>query len=918
MTDRAELLQSVVSRARRRLEEDQASRFEEFARLYYGWVAVEDLAGRTGVDLYGAALSHWNLLSRREPGETKVRVYTPRYEERGWQSNHTAIEIVVDDMPFLVDSVGMEITRQGYSVHLMMHPVVRAVRDDSGELQKVLPPDSEGGLPESVMHVEVDQHTKAGVLDELRANIERVLGEVRAAVEDWSAMRERTREIADELRERQLPVEHDEQGEARALLEWLEADHFTFLGYRNYDLVEIEGEDALRPIAGSGLGILRQDEDKGFSQSFARLPPEVRRLAREPYVLNLTKANTRATVHRPAYLDYVGVKRFDEAGNVTGERRFLGLYTSTAYSVSPRTIPLVRRKIDRILERAALPPGSHYEKALIEVFEFYPRDELFQTPVDELYEISLGILHLQERQRVRLFVRRDLYGRFFSCLVYVPRDRYDTTVRHRMQEILRHALNGADVEFTVHLSESVLARLHFVVHTDGEAPEYDTQDIESRLVEASRSWPDNLYRALIERRGEERGVELFGLYRDAFPAGYREDFLVRTAVTDIGRIEELSSEEDLGMGLYHPLESPEDFLRFKLFRRGEQVSLSEVLPLLENMGVEVVNQRPYKVEAAGRRPVWIYDFGLSYEAGGQFQTGEIQEIFRDAFARTWEGEVENDGFNRLVLGARLTWREISILRAYHRYLRQGGSAFSQSYVEETLAANPDVARNLVHLFEARFDPSRNGGEAEAERLQSGIEEALEEVVSLDEDRILRSFLTAILATLRTNYYQTNESGRSKGYLSFKLDPEKVPELPKPRPMFEIFVYSPRMEGVHLRGGKVARGGIRWSDRREDFRTEILGLMKAQMVKNAVIVPVGAKGGFIVKHPPPASGREAVMNEGIACYRTLIRGMLDLTDNLVDGETLPPPDTVRLDDDDTYLVAAADKGTATFSDIANEI
>ncbi|WP_047863985.1 NAD-glutamate dehydrogenase [Rubrobacter aplysinae] len=930
MTDRAGLIEGVTERARRRLEEDHASRFEEFAELYYGWVSEEDLAGRPAVDLYGAALSHWNLASCRAPAQTKVRVYTPHYEEHGWQSSHTVIEVVVDDMPFLVDSVGMELNRLGYSIHLMMHPVVRVVRDESGRLEEVLPPESERGVPESVMHVEVDQHSEAGVLDELRDNLERVLGQVRVAVEDWSAMRERVREIVSGLPEGSLPVDTDQQEESREFLEWMENDHFTFLGYRDYDLVEVEGEDALRQVEGSGLGILRQDEDKDFSNSFAQLPPEVRRLAREPYLLNLTKANSRSTVHRPAYLDYVGVKRFDAEGNVTGERRFLGLYTSSAYSTDPRNIPLVRRKIDRVLENAALPPGSHYEKALVEIFESYPRDELFQTPADELYEISTGILHLQERQRVRLFVRRDLYGRFFSCLVYVPRDRYDTAVRHRIQEILRRALDGSDVESTVHLSESVLARLHFVVHTDpteltdspdgSEPPEYDARELEGRIFEASRSWADNLHRALIERRGEEKGVELFGLYRDAFPAGYREDFLVRTAVTDIGRIEDLASEEDLGMGLYHPLEAPEDFLRFKLFRRGEQVSLSEVLPLLEDMGVEVVDQRPYRIEAEGRVPVWIYDFGLSYEAEGQLQTGEIQEIFQEAFARAWQGEIENDGFNRLVLGARLTWREASILRAYHRYLRQGGGAFSQSYVEETLAYNPEIARSLVRLFQARFDPARNsnGGPAVTERLESGIEASLENVTSLDEDRILRSLLTAIQATLRTNYYQTNEDGEPKGYLSFKLDPQKLPELPKPRPMYEIFVYSPRMEGVHLRGGRVARGGIRWSDRREDFRTEILDLMKAQMVKNAVIVPVGAKGGFVVKNPPPASDREAVMNEGVECYRTLIRGMLDLTDNLEDGETVPPPAAVRHDSDDTYIVAAADKGTATFSDIANEI
>ncbi|MDN5697223.1 MAG: NAD-glutamate dehydrogenase, partial [Rubrobacter sp.] len=918
MDQRSELLEAVISRARSRLPAEQAKEFERFVIQYYGWVAREDIAGRTAVDLYGAALSHWNLLARREPSETKVRVYTPQYEQHGWQSTHTAIEIVSDDMPFLVDSVSMELNRQGYSIHLMMHPVVRARRDESGGLIEVLPPDSEEGMPESVMHVEVDQRTESGVLEELRGHIERVLAEVRAAVEDWPAMRERAREIASEIHNEALPVASDEQEEARAFLQWLEEDHFTFLGYRDYELVQTDGGDALRPVEGSGLGILRQSGAKSVSQSFAKLPPEVRELAREPYLLNLTKANTRATVHRPAYLDYVGVKRFDEEGNVAGERRFLGLYTSAAYHMDPRGIPLVRRKVEHVLEQAGFPDNSHYEKALIETLESYPRDELFQTPAEELYDIATGILHLQERQRVRLFLRRDTFDRFFSCLIFVPRDRYDTTVRHRMQQILRRALEGTDVEFTVHLSESVLARLHFVVHTDGHSPEYDVREIESRLIEASRSWPDNLYRALIERRGEEEGIKLFRAYREAFPAGYREDFLARTAVNDIGRIEDLASDDDLGMGLYHPLESPEDFLRFKIFRSGEQVSLSEVLPLLENMGVEVVDQRPYRVEGEGRSVVWIYDFGLSYEARGQFQTDEIKEIFQEAFARTWEGEVENDGFNRLVLGARLTSRQISILRAYHRYLRQAGSAFSQSYVEETLADNPDIARSLVSLFETRFDPATANRDQQEERLASEIEQALEEVTSLDEDRILRSFLTAMQASLRTNYFQKGEDGEPKTYISFKLDPQQLPDLPKPRPAYEIFVYSPRMEGLHLRGGRVARGGIRWSDRREDFRTEVLDLMKAQMVKNAVIVPVGAKGGFIVKHPPASGDREAVMNEGVACYRTLIRGMLDLTDNLVEGEPSPPPDVVRHDPADPYIVAAADKGTATFSDIANEI
>ncbi len=673
-------------------------------------------------------------------------------------------------------------------------------------------------------------------------------------------------------------------------------------------------------MPGTGLGILRETDQKPHSLSFAKLPPEVRSLAHAANLLNLTKANSRSTVHRPSYLDYVGVKRFDAEGEATGERRFLGLYAFSAYSVSAFEIPIVRRKVGYVLERAGFPEGSHNEKDLLEILETYPRDELFQIEKEELFEIAMGILHLQERQRVRLFVRRDTYGRFFSCLVFVPRDRYNTGIREKMQEILQRAFDGTNVEFNVRLSESVLARLHFIVYVaPGENPDYDASAIEERLAETTRSWTDNLYEALIEHFGEERGIELFHKYRDAFPPGYRDGFLPRTAVADIARIEELESEEDIEMSLYHPLEEPENFLGFKLFRLGEQTSLSGILPLLEDMGVEVVDERPHKIEPAGSQSVWIYDFGLLQEADGELQTGEVREIFQNAFARAWRGTVENDEFNRLVLRARLTWRQVTVLRAYCKYLRQAGTTFSQNYMEDALFANPHIARLLVELFEARLDPSRQArAEAETERLRGEIEEALDEVVSLDEDRILRNFLNVTLATVRTNYYQRTPEGEPKPYLSFKFDPSEILVLPLPRPKFEIFVYSPRMEGVHLRGGRVARGGIRWSDRREDFRTEVLGLMKAQMVKNAVIVPVGAKGGFVVKRPPTQGGREALQDEVIGCYKTLIRGMLDLTDNLAGDRVVPPEDVVRYDEDDPYLVVAADKGTATFSDIANSI
>ncbi|HSK99062.1 MAG TPA: NAD-glutamate dehydrogenase [Rubrobacteraceae bacterium] len=913
-----ELLDKVVARIREQIPEDQAPQVEEFVRQYYVWIPQEDLADRSPIDVYGAAVAHWNFANVRAPGAAKVRVYNPNFEEHGWQSTHTVVEIVTDDMPFLVDSTRMGVNREGYAIHLMLHPIVKVRRDDEGRLVEVLPPDAEDAVSESVIHVELDRQTEPGVLDGLHDCLTSVLKQVRAAVEDWPDMRGKALDLVSELEDSTASIDEEDLEEARSFLGWIADDNFTFLGYREYDLITENGEDALRNVQGTGRGILRETSPNPLSQSFAKLSPEVRRLAHATHLLNLTKANSRSTIHRPSYMDYVGVKRFDAAGKVTGERRFLGLYTFSAYSMSTLEIPIVRRKVRYVLERAGFPEGSHNERDLIEILETYPRDELFQIDREDLFEISMGILHLQERQRVRLFVRRDTYGRFFSCLVFVPRDRYNTNIRQRMQDILHRAFNGTNVEFNVRLSESVLARLHFIIYTrPGEVPDYDLREIEERLVDATRSWTDDLYDALVEHFGEERGVELFHKYRDAFPAGYRAGFLARTAVADIGRIEELEGEDDLGMALYHPLEEPEDFLGFKLYRSGEQISLSDILPLLEDMGVEVVDERPHKLEPAGSPTVWIYDFGLVHGAQYELQTGEVKEIFQNAFARAWRGTIENDGFNRLVLAARLTWRQVTVLRAYCKYLRQAGTTFSQNYMEDTLYANQHITRLLVELFETRFDPSRQGRAEEAsERLVEEVREALDSVVSLDEDRILRNFLDATLATVRTNYYQKADDGEPKPYLSFKFDPTDLAVLPLPRPRFEIFVYSPRMEGVHLRGGKVARGGIRWSDRREDFRTEVLGLMKAQTVKNAVIVPVGAKGGFVVKRPPADGGREALMEEVVACYKTLIRGMLDVTDNLEGDDLVPPPEIVRYDEDDPYLVVAADKGTATFSDIAN--
>jgi glutamate dehydrogenase len=914
---KAGLIEKTVEHARAKLPPEQAARLEAFIRIYYGAVAADDLLERGVADLYGAALSHLNFGSRRARGEAKVHVYTPQLEEHGWSSTHTVVEIVNDDMPFLVDSVSMELNRLGSGVHLIIHPVVRVRRDEAGRLLEVLPHDAEASdcELESFIHAEIVRETEPAHVEQLQAGLARVLADVRAAVEDWPAMVERGREVVTDLVKRPPPVDAEELAEATALLEWILDHHFTFLGYHEYDLIREGDEDALRRVPGTGLGILRDsDPDPGT----VKLGREAQTLAREKEILVLTKANSRATVHRPSYLDYIGVKRFDESGEVVGERRFLGLYTSTAYSARPDEIPLLRRKVRKMRERSGLPPGSHADKALVEILETFPRDELFQISDDELFEIAMGILELGERQRVRLFVRQDRFGRFLSCLVYVPRDRFNTQVRERIQRILEEVFDGVSVQYNVRLSESVLARLHYVIQTHAGArlPDVDVREIEARLVEATRSWADDLSDALVEHLGEEEGTELFARYGDAFPAAYREDFTPPAAVLDIQRIERLDPEGDLALTLYRPLEASDDFFVLKLLRSGQPILLSEVLPLLEDLGVKVYDERPYEIDREGPLDAWIYDFGLTSE-DGPIDLDAVGERFKDAFRQAWRGEIEVDGFNRLVLRSGLTWREVAVLRALAKYLRQVGTPFSQRYMEDTVGAHPGIVRKVVELFKVRFDPARAEDRAtDAESLAALIEEEIDSVPSLDEDRILRSFLRLVQATLRTNYFQPDAEGRPKPYLSFKFDPALVPDLPEPRPQFEIWVYSPRIEGVHLRGGKVARGGIRWSDRREDFRTEVLGLMKAQMVKNAVIVPVGAKGGFVLKHPP--ADRDALRGECVECYRTFMRGLLDITDNIVDAKTIPPPGVVCYDEDDPYLVVAADKGTATFSDIANGI
>ncbi|GAA3444404.1 NAD-glutamate dehydrogenase [Planomonospora venezuelensis] len=910
-----------------------------FLRLYYRHVAPEDLLDRDPVDVYGPATAQRQLAENRPQGRALVRAYTPTLEEHGWDPGGSVVEVVTDDMSFLVDSVTMELDRHGIGVHLVIHPQMRVRRDMTGKLLGRDQEDVTGQMiVESWMHFEIDRQSDPAVLRQLESDLRRVLSDVRYTVEDFVKMRALAVQTAEDVSVNPPPLDLAGVEDSLELMRWLADGHFTFIGYREYRLERGEHGDELHAVPGTGLGILRHD--KVGSGSFAALPPEVRAKAREKQnMLIITKANSRATVHRPAYLDYVGVKLFDAEGEVVGERRFLGLFTHAAYNESISRIPVLRRKLAAVLDRAGIAPDSHDGKDLVEILETFPRDELFQTSVEQLQPIALGVLRLRERKQVKVFLRPDDYGRYISCLIYLPRDRYTTKVRVKMQEILLKALKGKSSEYSAMIGESALARLQVVVRGERGRPltadGVDPEELEGRLAATTRSWEDDLAAAITELSSEEEAPRLIRRYATAFPEGYKADFPPRMAVADLRRLDALArSSEEIGMNLYEPYDAPEGERRFKLYRLGGQVSLSHVLPLLQRMGVEVVDERPYEIDRDDNpetKDSWIYDFGLRYTPSGEVDRDEFKRLFQDAFDALWRGRVESDGFNGLVLAAGLTWEQAEILRVYAKYLRQAGTTFSQDYIERVLLGNVRLARLLVHLFEARLDPRRSE-EVRAELADALHEEilgALDDVASLDEDRILRAYLEMINATLRTNYFQTTESGKAssgagaaggerKPYISLKLDSPSISVLPLPRPRFEVFVYSPRVEGVHLRFGKVARGGLRWSDRMEDFRTEILGLVKAQMVKNTVIVPTGSKGGFVVKNPPKSGTREDVLAEGIACYRMFICGLLDITDNLVDGKVVPPADVVRHDEDDTYLVVAADKGTATFSDIANGV
>ncbi|MDJ0739539.1 MAG: NAD-glutamate dehydrogenase [Gammaproteobacteria bacterium] len=897
----------------------EAAQIHDLLKIYFRHIDPGDLDERDPHDLLGALIAHWRLMRQRRPDEAKVRVYNPNEEDYGWRSRDTIVEVVAGDMPFLVDSISAALNRRGMAIKLTIHPVFAVTRDAGGLLTRITRPTQGDGVvaDEAVIQLHVDRQP-AEALDALARLVRSVIDDVQRTTADWLQMRHVAETLRDGLADVPARASQFDAEEMQAFLSWMINDHFLFVATCRFDLDPADRQAALMFADDSGLGVLRDGEGAHelATRWISGLGVDLSAFDSE---LLITKADARSTIHRPAYLDCVAIKHRNPAGEVDGVSCLIGLFSSSAYSTPPRQIPILRRKVELVFAATEVSPRSHSGRVVTNILDNFPRDALFQAGRDDLLATTLGVLSLQERQRTRLFMIRDPFRRFVSCLVYIPRERYSREVRLAIQQLLMVRLDGSDVVFDTYFSESILARITFLIWMPaGAEPDVDSDDLERQIIDLTTTWQDGLRDALYGQVDEALATRYLHAYAHAFPSGYRDDFHPRIAVGDIERIERARRDDGLALHLYQPIDEASAALHVRLYSPRHPVALSQAIPILENMGLSVHGERPYRIRhPAGE--VWIHDFATRQTGAADAGLGDARrEAFASAFLRAWAGAIDNDGFNGLILRAAISWREALVFRAYSRYLHQIKAPYTQDYVVAVLNRHPDVVQVLNHVFRLRFDPAADGDAATTDAAAEKFEQCLEAVSSLEEDRILRSFLHLIQATLRTNFFRDDCAAAAVPYLSFKFDPTRVPGMPQPRPMFEIFVFSADMEGVHLRGGRVARGGLRWSDRMEDYRTEILGLMKAQMVKNTVIVPAGSKGGFIVKRGIDTDDRERLMQQVVACYQTLLRGMLDLTDNLVGNRPLPPPGVVRHDDDDPYLVIAADKGTATFSDIANRV
>ncbi|WP_320822396.1 NAD-glutamate dehydrogenase [Reinekea sp.] len=907
-----ELMESLFQRLKTHFPKEHQSDLNSLITGLFKHAAMRDLAEYELPDLAGMVVTLWRTLQQKPSRHACIQVINPNVEEHEWQSQHTIVSILHNDFPFVIDSARLALNKLGMNIHAVFYGTFSVLRSADGQFTGF----AEDGNKELMLCLEMDRTSIPKQRLAIEAALSEVMDDVIYVVDDFAQMIAKTQEVVTDLEQKEYPFSAKALAEASVFIQWIANNHFSFLAYDEY----VIDDGLVKQVPGTELGLFKKNHNRR-SEAIDAMSQERRDHVFKQELLIFTKSGRRSSVHRSAYSDYILVKEFNAQGEVTGGRRFLGLYTSSVYNETPQNIPVVRRKIIKVLGNSGHAVGGHAYKELAAILYDFPRDELIQSDEDTLLQVSSGVQSIQERKQIRLFLRKDAYGKFLNAIVYMPRDIFNTQIRIKVHDMLAEYFSVEGSDYTTSFSESVLARSRFVFKLAAPLDILPPVELlESRIVQIARRWTDELQHALVESFGEEKGIRLYHSYEHAFPSGYIEEYSARVAVADIQRIESLQKNKDelITLSFFSSIEPNGSILKMKIFNKGKPLLLSDLIPILENLGLKVIDEFPFDIHHPDNGCTWIYDFNLLYEPDANLDPAKYRDEFSKAFLNIWKGRAENDQFNQLILRAKLTWREVAMVRAYAKYMKQIRFGLSLEYIAKTLIRYTELTDHLSELFSARFNPEKQKGVSLVDHWIEKIELMLEDVNNINEDRIIRRYIELILATVRTNFYQENAAGLRKEYISFKLDSSQISDIPLPKPKFEIFVYSPRIEGVHLRGGSVARGGLRWSDRNEDFRTEVLGLVKAQQVKNAVIVPVGAKGGFVAKQLPPASDRDAFFQEGIACYKTFIRGLLDITDNLVDNAVNPPKRVVRYDKDDPYLVVAADKGTATFSDIANSV
>ena len=937
----AEFLEELNQYIAAKLTGPERESLQRLAKKFFSHYPLEELVGRRLSNVFGGLYQWWQFIQQFDPHQPKLRLFNPNLAEDGWSCPHTVLVVLQKDMPFLVDSIRIELNRRNIAIYTIKSTVLGVVRDSDYQLLELADVES-GPLEktaaatknkEALIVMEMSARTNKQELADICLSLNSILAEVECVVDDYQPMRAAALATEQNLNFANEALTAANIQQTKAFMHWLTEDKFTFLGYAEYEFKDVDGQKTLCEIPARRLGVFTlRDAASNPSLAVDLFNDGMTRFHLVPQVITFSKSSARARVHRNAYSDYVVVKRFNSQGDVIGEVRFLGLYTSAVYLMNPVEIPLISTKLTKVFELTGLDENSHDGKNFLQLLMTFPRNELFLSNTTELYEMLTGIAQINERSMVRLFMRRDPFGKFIHFIVYVPRDYFSTKVRLAIQDLIGTAIGSHDSEFTTYFSESILARVYLVFKLDSATPvQVDAAVLQAGIVNITRSWEDHLYNALLEIHGEEISGQLLREYYDAFSVAYQEQYDAAIAVQDIHSINELLNAKPLdgagvntqpvSLSVYHSLAGEsESAIRFKIFHRDTTLALSDVIPILENLGFRVVSESTHDIKTTSGKVFWLHDFKLDHQGSHNIDFHAFKENFMNAFSAIWHGLADSDAFNMLITAAGLNWREVVVLRSYAAYMHQTLFPFSANYMAVALVNQAAITHKLTELFTLKFDPDLVD-EKTPERLSALHDDIilrLDAVQNLNDDRIVRRFLALIENTLRTNFYQPDAQGNIKPYLSIKFAPHKLSDIPAPRPQFEIFVYSPRMEGLHLRTSKVARGGLRWSDRLQDYRTEILGLVKAQQVKNAVIVPSGAKGGFVCKKMPANSNREQQLQEAIACYQWLIRGLLDLTDNLVEGRITSPERVVRYDEDDAYLVVAADKGTASFSDIANAI